>query len=218
MRPRENNPISANPEIFSYRLSFLFPLLLLIGSCTPKPFFEDPSDPGLTRFTNRGYDAGSAYINDQAWVTGYSSFGGTDASLIADTNLNRKDSLYLSFTGEYKPGLPGLQPEWRNYYQLLIALPVKKNFSLGDFLQWNGRLFPADTTQVTIYLSNGFPPEAPSFVRGSGKIYFTHIQALSDPTQILGMAGLFEGKIGDSISITRGRFDFRLGENQLIFH
>lgn len=219
MKTRGNNVIRAIREIRVIR-AIPIPTLLLtlfLSSCTPKPFFEDPSDPELTRFTNRGYDAGAAYINDKAWVTGYSSVGGYDASILVDSNNLGKDSIYLSFQGEYKPTLSGVQPAWRYYSQLLIALPVKKNFTRSDFLQWNGRLFPADTTQVTVYLSNGFPPFSPTFLRGTGKLYFTNIYSITQPQVLLGMAGLFEGKIGDSITISKGRFDFRLGESYTSF-
>lgn len=204
-------------EIRVIRVIIFFITITLFTTCTPKPFFEDPSDPGLSRFTSRGYDAGSAYINGAAWLTGYSSFGGFDAAIEVDTNLVGKDSLYLSFIGEYPEPLLTPQPAWRNYSQLMLALPVKKNFTRNDFLGWNGKVFPADTTFVTLYLSNGFPPISPDHISGTGKIYFTRIYSINDPQLLLGISGLFEGKIGDSVTVSKGRFDFQLPEFAVSF-
>lgn len=195
----------------------LLVLMLCVSACTPKPFFEDQDDPGLTRFTDRGLNAGSAYINGNAWRTGYSSLIGQDALLVADTNAVGKDTLYLSFQGEYSPAL--LAPSgWQNLPFVIFALPTKKNLTLNEWLSWNGRLFPADTTTVTVYLCNSPLPQPglTAFVRGTGSLYFTKLFRSTNPLEV-GMVGLFDGKIGDSIEIRKGRFDFRLNESSFTF-
>jgi hypothetical protein len=47
---------------------------LMSTECRRNSFFPDPDDPGLSRFTSRGYNVATAYINDAPFVNVGSSY------------------------------------------------------------------------------------------------------------------------------------------------
>jgi len=176
-----------------------------LNACYKSNFFEDVDDPGLSRFTSRGYNVASAYINNEAWVNYFNSASGPSPMLIfLDTATTAKDSLYIQWEGDINNSLFSE----RNRTYLTISLPVKRGFSVDDFLSWNAKTFPSDSTTVTISLSDFSEPNSGLGISGTGKIYFVKIQQRIDNKNSFDLSGLFEGKIGDSVIIRKGRFDY----------
>jgi hypothetical protein len=193
----------------------LFLILAALTGCRKKPFYEDLDDPGLSRFTNRGYNLASAYINQQPWQCGYDSYF-NDASILLDTNTSAKDTLSIIWQGRFNVSNP-LPPTTRMYYPyVIISMPVKNGFNRNDFLNWNNKLFPADTTTVTISMSD-VPIVTGRAISGTGRIYFVNVLSKQDNRNKvqLHVAGLFEGNIGDSVKITKGRFDYIISDHNL---
>ena len=189
-------------------------LLLLLSfeltSCYKRQFYEDPDDPGLSRFTNRTYNVTSAYINSESWVTSFYSLSGPSrAQVFRDSTSSPRDTLQITWEGGFTNRNAFSSSPWRDWPYLTISMPIKKNFSKDDFLNLNGKIFPADSTTVTVSLSNyEFISPAVSLT-GTGKIYFVYVKPGSHDREFT-IAGLFEGNIGDSIHITKGRFDYRI--------
>lgn len=50
----------------NFRL-FLIPLVFLTTKCQFSNFYPDPDDQGLSRFTSRGYNVASTYINERPY-------------------------------------------------------------------------------------------------------------------------------------------------------
>jgi hypothetical protein len=194
-------------------------LTLALTGCYKSYFFEDSDDPGLSRFTNRGYNVTSAYINNEPWVSDFSSYGGSaPAYLYRDSTGVSKDTLYISWSGKLSNDSVFRSSYWRDFQNLTISLPIKKNFSRNDFLNWNGKAFPDDSTSVSISLSQYYPyPSNPYTITGPAKIYFVKIEHSDTAISKTGflVSGLFEGNIGDTIKITKGRFDYEVNNQNL---
>jgi hypothetical protein len=190
-----------------WKIFMVLPVFMVgLGACFKSNFFEDVDDPGLSRFTSRGYNVASAYINNEAWVNYFNSASGPSPMLIfLDTATTAKDSLYLQWEGDINNSLFSE----RNRTYLTISLPVKRGFSVDDFLNWNAKSFPSDSTTVTISLGDFSQPNSGLGISGKGKIYFVNIQQLENNPNIFELSGLFEGNIGDSVIIKKGRFDYR---------
>jgi len=47
---------------------------LMSTECRRDNFFPDPDDPGLSRFTSRGYNVATAYINDEPFGNNGSNY------------------------------------------------------------------------------------------------------------------------------------------------
>jgi hypothetical protein len=88
-----------------------------------------------------------------------------------------------------------------------FLIPVKKDFTKADFFNWNGKIFPDAATPIEFSLSNvpDFISVSQREIFGTGKIYFVKAIPNSNGTAI---SGLFEGNIGDTIIVRKGRFDF----------
>ena len=188
----------------------LFLLSFELTSCYKRHFYEDPDDPGLSRFTNRTYNVTSAYINSEPWVTSFNSLSGPSPAIVfRDSTSSPSDTLYIAWQGGLTHANAFPSSPWRNWPYLVISIPIKKNFFKSDFLALNGRIFSADSATVAIsHNSYGLVSPAVS-VSGKGKIYFVNVKPGLHDREFT-IAGLFEGNIGDSIHITKGRFDYRI--------
>lgn len=189
-----------------------FAISIALASCRKQQFFEDAANPGLSRFTSRNYNVTSAYVNAEPWVSGFSALQGPQPMRVQlVTSIALKDTLYLTWSGKFSnPGVSQSVP-WRTYNFMSICIPVEKNFSAANFLAWNGKSFARDTLPVKIRLSNfDFQPIG-SFLEGKGNIYFVKVAAENNREgNGFQTSGLFEGNIGDSIKITKGRFDYEV--------
>jgi hypothetical protein len=87
-------------------------------------------------------------------------------------------------------------------------MPVSKSFSVNDFIALSGKRFSANA--IAIAVNSFYNPSNP----GTSNLYFIKI---SMDTSALSFSGLFDGKIGDSIVISKGRFDFKIDKNAINF-
>ncbi|TMI69588.1 MAG: hypothetical protein E6H09_19300 [Bacteroidetes bacterium] len=98
-----------------------------------------------------------------------------------------------------------------NWSYLIFSIPIKKNFSKSDLLNFNGKIFPVDSTTVIVSLSQYEQPNMGSSISGTGEIHFVKVNFGSTDRDFT-IAGLFEGNIGGSVLITKGRFDYTITE------
>ncbi|RYY58492.1 MAG: hypothetical protein EOO05_16265 [Chitinophagaceae bacterium] len=123
------------------------------------------------------------------------------------------DSLHINLPGQFATDALFAHGPWREAPFLRFSVPVKKNFTSNDFLAMAGKVFPQPGTMVTMSMGQQAPsaPDAAS-VSGTGKIYFVRLEraVTSDPQDEFSFSGLFEGNIGDSILVSKGRFDYKL--------
>jgi hypothetical protein len=111
-------------------------------------------------------------------------------------------------------------------------MPVKKGFTESDFLQLNGQRFLQDTTNgIQAILSQGYSYNGNPYFNnpagfsaiGPAGIYFTQINRTGvDTAAQFQFSGLFEGTLyngnsGDTLHVTRGRFDFLVPASGLNF-
>src|SRR5579875_1988593 len=121
----------------------LFLILCVITACYKRNFYEDPNNPGLSRFTSRDYDVASAYINNQPWVTGYfNNFKGPYPSyILLNRDTTAKDTLNIIWQGNFDNDTVFASKSWYRYRNVIVSIPVNKGFSVNDFLSWNGKVF-----------------------------------------------------------------------------
>jgi hypothetical protein len=201
-------------------------LICLLGcKKPPRNYYADQDDPGLSRLTSYGYNIATNYINGVAYINPYvnpSYFGTGGGDVVPTFNKiignSTTDTLALSWpievniNGQY--GIPD------SYIDLLIVVP--KNFTEGDFVAWRGKRFADTTNRISMssgyYYTNNYsglhPDYSDSSLHGVANIYFVDIVPSADG---LFMTGLFNGTIGNDISITNGRFDFNLPNNLVSF-
>ena len=183
---------------------FLIPLVFLTSKCHFPNFYADPDDQGLSRFTSRGYNVASVYINDRPFKNEY-----------PDYPLLRKDSTANS--------IDTLQFKWRFYpndtavadfaYQnISFLMPVSETFNKNSLLAFNGQRF-LNSVPVTLQDSSR------KIIAGTATLYFVSVSETLLPSneKCIKLSGLFDGNIGDSVFITKGRFDFQIEENRLNF-
>lgn len=185
-----------------FHLSFI-PLFFLT-TCHFWNFYPDTDDPGLSRFTSRGYNIATSYINGNP----FRNIGQYYPLLKKDSTGNSIDT--LQFTWELYPNdLPNRSSAYKN---ISFLLPVPASFTKNDFLAFNGHRF-ANSVWVNLQDSSS------KIISGIGSLYFVSVsESLVSPGySYITLSGLFDGKIGDSVLITKGRFDFEIGENTLNF-
>ncbi|HEY5393040.1 MAG TPA: hypothetical protein VIJ57_13030 [Hanamia sp.] len=193
-------------------------VVFILGSCGKRNFFPDENNPGLSRLTSRGYNIATMYVNGTPYINTYKKqlLGGVANSVpivtlistgsIADTlsiywEIERNDS--SSFYNQ-------------SYHSISLLMPVPKNFTSNDFLAMTGQRFANNNNVITL---NSFV-NYPDSLHGASNIYFVKIQYINSPAtsaKAYAFSGLFDGNIGDSISITKGRFDFEIDASQIKF-
>ena len=87
---------------------------------------------------------------------------------------------------------------------------IPKTFTARDFVAMDGKRFSSNTNKVLI----DFPSNYSDRRIGPSNIYFIKINI---DTSYLSFSGLFDGNIGDSIFITKGRFDFKIESDAVNF-
>ena len=194
-------------------LAIIFTPLLFFAGCAKRNFYPDPDDPGLSRFTSYGFNIATNYINGSPYINPFrNSFRGN--YLPAFTKIlttSAFDTLRISWLIEPKDSITNYNSPYQN---ISLLIPIPKSFSRNDFLLLNGkRLLNTNTVQIQ---SNSNAP--PGQFSGTANIYFVQITTDSlNYTRYFSISGLFDGNIGDSILITKGRFDFRIDAGTLIF-
>lgn len=193
-------------------------LAFILGGCGKRNFFPDEDDSGLSRLTSRGYNIATMYINNVPYINTYSTtiFGGISNSMPIVTLISTNstfDTLNISWQIEINDRSNSFnQP----YYSVSLLMPVQKNFTSADFLAMDGQRFAANTNAIalnSVYnISDTFYQQA--------NIYFVNLKYMSSSatsTNYYSFSGLFNGNIGNTISITKGRFDFKIDASQVKF-
>ena len=181
---------------------FLIPLVFLT-TCHFPNFYADPDDQGLSRFTSRGYNVASLYINERP----FRNVGPENSVLQKHSTGNSIDTLQFSWQLYPNDANIGLS----SYRNISFLLPVPSSFNKTNLLGFNGQRF---LNSVPITLQDS----ASKTIAGTATLYFVSVNelVLSDQKYVR-LSGLFDGKIGDSVFITKGRFDFQINENNLNF-
>ena len=194
-------------------------LLLFIAGCGKRNFFPDEDDPGLNRLTSRGYNIATTYINNVPYINPYRStiFGGISNTVPTVTLIPTNstfDTLDISWQIEIN-----VTPVSYNqpYNSISLLMPVPKNFTSHNFLGMSGQRFSSNTNSIVL---NSFDNYSGG-IAGKSNIYFVNIKytdsSATSSTRNYAFSGLFNGNIGDSILITKGRFDFKIDASQIKF-
>lgn len=192
-------------------------IILLIG-CGKRNFFPDEDDPGLSRLTSRGYNIATMYINNVPYINLYQKplFGGIINRLPTINLISTSspfDTLNISWEIEINDSSNSYnQP----YHSISLLIPVSKNFTAHDFLGMNGERLALDNNAIVI---NSFDNYSDTLA-GKSNLYFINIHYNLPPNSFKGtysLSGLFNGNIGDSILISKGRFDFEIDADKVNF-
>lgn len=189
---------------YKYLLLLICAPIFMATECRRNYFIPDPDDNGLSRFTSRGYNLATAYINDAPFV----NIGSYYPLLQKDSSGNSIDT--LKFSWALYPS--DLLNHNSIYHDISFLLPVSSSFTKNDLLALNGQRLLNSTTVV---IKDG----ALKVISGTATLYFVSVtEDLSFPQQKnIKLSGLFDGNIGDTVHITKGRFDFEVNENDLNF-
>ena len=183
-------------------IHLIFLSLFLLTKCNSIGFFPDPDDQGLSRFTSRGYNVATEYINGLP----YSSLGAYYPLLRKDNALSSTDTL------RFKWGLnSGNNPNVRSLYDTIsFMLPVSQTFNKANLLGYNGQRF----VNAIPFILKG----TSGIIAGKATLYFVTVTSeTSYNEKYVKLSGLFDGNIGDTVLVTKGRFDFEIQESQLNF-
>lgn len=202
----------------------LLPCLLILSltGCTKRNYFPDEDDPGLNLLSSHGFNIGTFYINDTAYINTYRKglFAGGIINYVPTftkiaTN-STSDTLIMSWPIELNNGS---DTTYNSPYQMIsLSMPVPKSFTKADLIAMEGKRFASNTNAITLQTSY----YSGDTLSGISNIYFVNIKyetisSSTSSTTYLDLSGLFNGNIGDSILITKGRFDFQIDESSLNF-
>jgi len=200
-------------------LSMLFCCLsLTIMSCGKRNYFPDPDDRGLSRLTSRGYNIITMYINNVPYINLYRRplFGGISNTLpTITTKITNNDSVTLQISWQIEINDTSVSYN-QPYHSISLLIPVSKSFRAHDFLSMNGQRFSPGTNGIAI----NYPDNYLDSLAGKSNLYFIDIKynTLGDGSKhSYSFSGLFDGNIGDSILITKGRFDFEIDADKINF-
>ena len=205
-------------------------IVLVLTSCDyfPNNYHPDPDDAGLSQFTSSGYNIVTNYINGTPYI-----------------NVNTGGYYNYSGGGYYNGGLPLLKKivtaspydtlslSWKIqvnnssaqsfgypiYEAIAILIPVAKSFNANSFLALNGQRLATDSCNVALTQYNSFNGSDSTVLTGMANIYFVKI-SLENAVQTsstLYFSGLFNGNVGDSVAVTKGRFDFAIPTSGINF-
>lgn len=193
-------------------------LAFILGSCGKRNFFPDENNPGLSRLTSRGYNIATMYVNDIPYINTYKKLllGGVANSvptvtLISTGGISDTLSIYWEIQRNDSTNVYS-----QSYGTISLLIPVPGNFTSNDFLAMAGQRFANNNNAITL---NSFV-NYPDSLHGTSNIYFVKIQYINSPatsTNTYAFSGLFDGNIGDSILISKGRFDFEIDASQVKF-
>jgi len=193
-------------------------LIFCLAGCAKRNFFPDEDDPGLSRFTFHGYNIATAYINEVAYINPFYgvalfSAGPPQGNAIPKLSKVATNSAFDTLSLSWPIGINKNGTTSRYSDQTIsLLMPVPKSFSLNNFLAWSGQRFSSNTNSITL---QGFGDQS---LYGSSNIYLVEISVdTTDSHKHIVFSGLFNGNIGDSILITKGRFDFAIDASQINF-
>jgi hypothetical protein len=201
------------------KFKILLCLTILLIGCGKRDFYPDEDDPGLSRFTSRGYNIATMYINKNAYINTYHTgiiFGGITNSVPTLTLIPvnaTSNTLIMSWPIELNNRS---DTTYNSQYRMIsLLMPVSKSFNKVDFIAMKEIRFASNTNSIVLQSS----PYSNDSLSGLSNIYFVKINPvqINDSTSYVELSGLFDGNIGDSILITKGRFDFKIDANQIKF-
>ena len=193
-------------------------LSLTMMSCGKRNYFPDPDDRGLSRLTSRGYNIITMYINNVPYINPYRRplFGGISNTLpTITTKITNNDSVTLQISWQIEINDTSVSYN-QPYHSISLLIPVSKSFRAHDFLSMNGQRFSPGTNGIAI----NYPDNYLDSLAGKSNLYFIDIKykTLGDGSRhSYSFSGLFDGNIGDSILITKGRFDFEIDADKINF-
>ena len=188
----------------AYHFSFI-PLTFFLTTCHFWNFYPDTDDPGLSRFTSRGYNVASSYINGRT----FRNTGFYRPLLHKDSSGNTIDTLVFSW-GLYQNDSVRVRS---NYENISFLMPVSQLFNKTNLLGFSGQRF-LNSVPLTIQ------DTSLNKITGIATLYFVSVSEVvfsGSNEKFIKLSGLFNGNIGDSVTISKGRFDFEVNENSLNF-
>ncbi len=182
---------------------FFIPLFFLT-TCHFNYFYPDPDDQGLSRFTSRGFNVSSEYINGSP----YANTGSYYPLLQKFSTGNTIDT--LRFTWDLYP--TSVHNTKALYNNIKFSLPVSQSFNKMNLLGFNGQRF---SNSIPFILKDS----SARIIEGKATLYFVAVtsETTSNNEKYIKLSGLFDGNIGDTVLVTKGRFDFEIQESQLNF-
>lgn len=186
-------------------LRFSFIPIFFLTTCNVGYFYSDPDDYGLSRFTSHGGHVATCYINEKPYINNNVTYY---PLLQKDSGANSIDTLVLKWSLSTHDSLPS----YSFYQNISFLLPVPASFNKTNLLGLNGQRF-LNSVPVTMQ------DTSLNKLSGVGTLYFVKVtekQGYSNQKSI-NLSGLFDANIGDSILITKGRFDFEIDEDRLNF-
>lgn len=185
-------------------IHLIFLSLFLLTKCNSIGFYPDPDDQGLSRFTSRGYNVATEYINGLP----YSNLGAYYPLLRKDNAVSSTDTLRFTWrlNSDNNPNAGSL------YDTISFMLPVSPTFNKENLLGYNGQRFLNTIPFVLKSASSGI-------LAGNATLYFVAVTSETSTynEKYIKLSGLFDGNIGDTVLVTKGRFDFEIQESQLNF-
>lgn len=183
------------------RFSF-FPLVFLMTCNYGMPPKPDVDDRGLYALTSGGGHVASCYINDKPFANDNNYF------LQKDTGANSITRLKLSWRLLVHDSVFQKSP----YDSISFSLPVPKSFNQSNLLSLSGQRF---LNSVPVTLQDSLQHE----LSGVGTLYFVSVKENTgyNNQKFFAISGLFDANIGDSILVTKGRFDFEFNPASLNF-
>lgn len=184
-------------------LHLLFIPFLLTTKCQFINFYPDRDDQGLSSLTSRGYNVASTYINGSPFVSEDQFY----PLLRKDVAGGQVDTLLFTWTMFPNTGVN----HTADSNKISFLIPVTKSFTKTNLLAFNGQRF---SNAIPLSLQDS----SMKINTGISSLYFVSVSEVSISDQkFIKLSGLFNGNIGDSILVTKGRFDFKIDENTLNF-
>lgn len=185
-------------------------LLVLATGCEKNEsfYYADPQTPGVAILSNKGNNILTCFMNGHPWKTlprtiNYGFGRSTTELQIRRTKTNSlTDTLTITWRTDASN---------QDQYDIVLTLPVAKNFQPKDMAAYQGKRIEIDSTNGYFSLNQSY--SSFSSYNGKGVIYFN--TANLDSTGIDNITGRISGLLeanfypGSNIaqSITSGRFD-----------
>jgi len=189
---------------------FALVLCVLITGCEKNEsvYYKDPDTPGVAILSNKGNNLLTCFMNGLPWKTLPRTIKYGFGSSVSELEIRRIKTNSLTDT---------LTITWRtdasnqDQYDIVLTLPVAKNFQLKDMVAYQGRRIEIDSTNGYFSLNQSY--SSFSSYNGKGVIYFN--TANVDSTGIDNITGRISGLLeanflpGTPLSqtVTSGRFD-----------
>ncbi len=157
-------------------------------------FVEDPSNPGLPKYTELGYNTFGAYYDREVFVS-----NNEDVPMkVIVTN----DTTTFIFQGEKSS----------NKMTLRIGIPNSFSDTYDDLLILNDIIIDLTTCKISITINDS--TTIPQIINGTLEIKKAQKLYIDDSSIEVVLAGLFEFQLlinDDPIAISNGRFDIGVG-------